>query len=95
MELSDGELPVKRQRKRLFDLNVADLYDVDALFEESGSEYSPGSEIDGDLEEINLIVSIVTCDFLGYVGYHVLNCGILKIILSKVFMMLSVAQHSL
>lgn len=55
MELSDGELPVKRQRKRLFDLNVADLYDVDALFEESGSEYSPGSEIDGDLEEINLM----------------------------------------
>lgn len=56
-------IPSKRARKRLFDLDVEDLFDVDALFDESGSEYKPDSDIDNDLEVNNIIVSIATFRF--------------------------------
>lgn len=73
MELPHGELPAKRRRKRLFDLNIGEVYDLEALFDESGSEYNPGSEIDDDLENLQSTVSMNNCVIIGYVGYHVLN----------------------
>lgn len=61
-DLTSGA-PAKRTRKRLFDLNINDVFDVDALFEESGSEYNPESDTDNDLEEINITVSITAFVF--------------------------------
>lgn len=57
---SNCDIPAKRPRKLLFNLDANDVFDCDALFEESGSEYSPGSELDDELEHLNDNVSLTT-----------------------------------
>ena len=73
MDATTSEVCSKRVRKTRLFINPDDLCDLDALFEDSGSEYNPESDNQTDRDENITSVSNTFLFLLGYVGYHVLT----------------------